>query len=151
MKKSITRMLIGSGVLLALALVGAGFRPPIKVKAESEKEGGCSLETLNGTYMFSAAGFITGTVSVPYVDSGRLIADGKGNAVVMDTANIAGRVFRNRVIPGTYTLDSSCSGHTTASDNSVETDFTLSTDGTRVRGVFTFPPSVVATVSGERQ
>jgi hypothetical protein len=150
MKKSIKRMLIGSAVLLALGLVGAGFRPPVKVKAESEK--GCSLETLNGSYQFSASGFILGGPSAaPYADSGIFIADGRGNGVVRDTANIAGHVARNRVIPGTYTLDSSCSGQLMASDHSVTTDFTLSKDGTRITGVFSFPPAVVVTVSGSRQ
>jgi hypothetical protein len=150
MKKSITRMLIGSGVLLALALAGVGLRPPIKVKADDEK--GCSLETLNGTYMFSATGFIMGGPSAaPYADAGLFTADGRGNGVVRDTANIAGHVSSNRVIPGTYTLDSSCTGRLTASDHSVATDFTLSKDGTRIKGVFSFPPAVVATVSGARQ
>ena len=143
-------MLIGSTVLLALGLVGAGFRPPVKVKAESEK--GCSLETLNGSYQFSAAGFITaGPLAGPYAEAGRFTADGRGNFVAMDTANIAGHVFRNRVIPATYTLDSSCTGHATANDHSLETDFTLSNDGTRLTAIFTFPPVLVATVSARRQ
>jgi hypothetical protein len=110
----------------------------------------CGLNTLNGVYMFQLGGSIQNSTGwMPYSDSGRFQADGKGNIMVLDSGNIAGSAFTGRTFPISYTLNEECLGTFTLATASMEVQVSL--DGKAINMVFTKPSSVAASGVGRLQ
>ena len=111
----------------------------------------CSVATLNGTYMFQLGGAINeGFVRFwPYWESGRLMADGKGNATVVDSGNIGGSSFSGRMFSMSYTLDGNCQG--TLNSAALTMDFQVSRDAGAITFAVTKPSSIIANGSGRIQ
>ncbi len=112
---------------------------------------GCSAATLNGVYMFQLQGSVQNGPSSygPFVDNGRLFADGQGNLTVIDAGSLNGSIFTDRTFPATYVLDQLCSGTFKWSGGAM--NVVVSKDGQRINMVFTFPSSVVAGGIGQLQ
>ena len=114
----------------------------------------CAPGTLNGTYMFTLGGSVQGSTGwAPYLESGTFQSDGQGNIAVLDSGNIAGRVFKGRTFPIVYTVNDDCTGTFTfgSSSNPSTMDVRVSPDGKTMNMVFTNPATVVANGSGRQQ
>jgi hypothetical protein len=79
-------------------------------------EGGCSLETLRGSYGFNLGGFFAldpkdpNSAFLPIVDAGRITFDGAGNFTGSDTGTANGQITDAFPIAGTYAVNSDCTG-----------------------------------------
>ncbi|SDY46523.1 hypothetical protein [Nitrosomonas sp. Nm33] len=75
-------------------------------------EAACTNKTLRGDYGSTCLGTVNnGAVNVALV--GKFSFDGNGTGSAVDTASIAGNIFRDRNITLTYNIESSCRGTAT--------------------------------------
>ena len=112
--------LIAVAVLIALraTLPGGTLR---KVHAQEEALQACSAATLNGTYGLTFSGFTTNgavpapiTAFIPIIGGGLVTFDGSGNLSASETVSLGGLILPVNV-PGTYTVNSDCTGSLTTS------------------------------------
>jgi hypothetical protein len=94
-------------VLLATTFLVLNVAPPAHAA-------GCSLASLKGSYGILRQGTLLTSVlglpaPAPWVEVGREQFDGAGAFVVTATLNIGGVVI-NATVPGTYTINSDCTG-----------------------------------------
>jgi hypothetical protein len=68
----------------------------------------CSNATLVGNYGFQVSG--VGQSGDPRASSGQFTADGKGNLTGTETAKVAGVVYTNVAVTGTYLIKPNCTG-----------------------------------------
>jgi hypothetical protein len=111
----------------------------------------CNLASLNGTYMFQLGGsFSEGFVGFwPYWESGTLTADGHGDVTVLDSGNIGGAPFSDRINPMSYTMNANCQG--TLTSPAMTMDFQVSKNGESITFAVTKPSGIVANGSGRIQ
>ncbi len=67
----------------------------------------CSQATLNGTYVTYGTGTVGGT---SYAAVGKVIYDGRGNGQATFSQSLAGAITQKATAPGTYTVNSDCTG-----------------------------------------
>lgn len=77
----------------------------------------CDVTAFSGPYTYAISGWvIVDGVSVPYADSGRIVANGAGGATGKSTFSSGGLVYR-RTLTGTYSITAGCTGVVNVSDN----------------------------------
>ncbi len=74
---------------------------------------GCDSTLFSGPFEYAISGF---TLTGPFADSGRIVADGRGGFTGISTFSAAGLIQR-RTFSGTYSLGSDCSGTATLVDS----------------------------------
>jgi hypothetical protein len=112
--------LIAVAVLIALPTYfpGGTLR---KVHAQDEASRACSANTLNGAYSLTFSGFTTNgavpapiTAFIPISGVGLVTFEGNGNLSASETVSLGGQILPVNV-PGTYTVNSDCTGSLTTS------------------------------------
>ena len=134
------RLLSGS-VVLAFMLTTA-------VQAQPQIGGGvCTNSTLSGIYYYLLSGdLLSGNQIYPYVELGKLVADGKGGVSGNSHASIGGSISAY-TLAGTYSVQSSCTGNMMLSVNSQPSGsltFQLISGGQGAIIAFSSPAGVVA-------
>jgi hypothetical protein len=108
--KAAKTVMIGVGTLLSLGLLTVG-------QARSWQQGGpttCSLATLKGLYMFAQSGYVTVSGNqVPQGVTGKAVFNGNGTFDSLATLSIGGNIIPDDAAPGTYTINSDCTGTVT--------------------------------------
>ena len=123
---------------LALAAVAFALAPQA-LKAANPL---CPLlnATKHGTYVVYGTGTIVGVG--PAVAVGEITYDGHGNTVATFTLNVNGHVQTNTDVPGTYTINSDCTG--TSLEAGAHYSFVVSPDGNTTTWMETDPGTVVS-------
>ena len=118
------RVAIGTLVVIAAltalrATFPGGTLP--KMHAQEETLQACSAATLNGRYGLTFSGFTTNgavpapiTAFIPIIGGGLVNFDGNGNLSASETVSLGGLILPVNV-PGTYTVNSDCTGSFTTS------------------------------------
>jgi hypothetical protein len=132
------------------ALVGHGL---LTVEpADSGQQGDppkCSLATLNGLYMFSQSGYTTSNGGlVPEGVTGKDIFHGNGKFDSLATISIGGDIIPGDAAPGTYTINSDCTGTVTVIMTppvpDVHLDIFVAPDGSEFFTIQTDPGNVLS-------
>jgi hypothetical protein len=131
--------------IVALASVG----PLVEQGHAGESEGGCTLATLRGLYMFAQSGYVTISRSlVPQGVTGKAVFYGNGKFDSLATLSIGGTIIPDDAAPGTYTLNSDCRGTVTvlmkAPTPDVHLDIFVAPDGDKFFGIQTDPGNVLS-------
>jgi hypothetical protein len=131
--------------IVALASVG----PLVEQGYAGQSEGGCSLATLRGLYMFAQSGYVTISGSlVPQGVTGKAIFYGNGKFDSLATISIGGTIIPDDAAPGTYKLNSDCTGTVTvlmtAPTPDVHLDIFVAPDGDKFFTIQTDPGSVLS-------
>ncbi len=103
--------------LLSVTLSLAFFLP-VGVQAQPKIGGGvCTNATLSGVYYYLLSGdLLSGNFVFPYVELGKLVADGQGSVSGNSHASIGGSISPY-TLAGTYAVQSSCTGSIALSVN----------------------------------
>jgi hypothetical protein len=122
----------------ALAVVAFAFTP----QALKATDALCPLlnATKNGTFVVYGTGTIVGVG--PAVAVGEIAYDGHGNTLATFTLNINGSVQTNTDVPGTYTINSDCTG--TTLEAGAHYSFVVSPDGNTTTWLETDPGTVLS-------
>ena len=120
-------------------------------QAYSSDQGGptsCSNATLKGIYMFANSGFQSVSPSlVPLGVTGKDVFYGNGKFDSLATLSIGGTIVPNVAAPGTYTVNSDCTGtaiiHMTAAPD-VRLDLFVAPDGDQIFEIETDPGTVLS-------
>jgi hypothetical protein len=122
----------------ALAAVAFALAPQALKAADSP----CPLlnATKHGTYVVYGTGTIVGVG--PAVAVGEITYDGHGNTLATFTLNVNGNVQTNTNVPGTYTINSDCTG--TSFEAGAQYSFVVSPDGHTTTWMETDPGTVVS-------
>jgi hypothetical protein len=136
---------IGIGALASLGLFTAR-------QAHSWEQGGptsCSKATLKGLYMFAQSGYVTINGSlVPQGVTGKAIFQGNGTFTSLATISIGGSIIPDDAAPGTYTVNSDCTGAVTvlmqAPTPDVHLDIFVAPDGNEFFTIQTDPGNVLS-------
>ena len=122
----------------ALAAVAFFFAPQTLKATDSL----CPLlnATKHGTYVVYGTGTIVGVG--PAVAVGEITYDGHGNTVATFTLNVNGNVQTNTNVPGTYTINSDCTG--TSVETGAHYSFVVAPDGNTTTWMETDPGTVVS-------
>jgi hypothetical protein len=131
--------------IVALASVG----PLVEQGYAGESGGGCTLATLRGLYMFAQSGYVTISGSlVPQGVTGKAVFYGNGKFDSLATLSIGGTIIPDDAAPGTYTLNSDCTGTVTvlmtAPTPDVHLDIFVAPDGDKFFGIQTDPGNVLS-------
>ena len=111
----------------ALWVIGIGMLAsvgPLAVEQANagENEGRCTLATLRGLYMFAQSGYTTVNGSlVPEGVTGKAAFHGSGTFDSLATISIGGTIMPDDAAPGTYTVNSDCTGTVTVFDEGADT------------------------------
>jgi hypothetical protein len=114
-----------------------------------ESQGGCTLATLRGLYMFAQSGYVTiGGSLVPQGVTGKAVFYGNGKFDSLATISIGGTIIPDDAAPGTYTLNSDCTGTVTvlmkAPTPDVHLDIFVAPDGDKFFTIQTDPGNVLS-------
>ena len=105
------RSLLGTLILASLLTTAVQAQPQIG-------GGVCTNSTLNGIYYYLLSGdLLSGNQAYPYVELGKLVADGQGGVSGSSHASVGGSISAY-TLAGTYSVQSSCTGSMTLSVNS---------------------------------
>jgi hypothetical protein len=131
--------------IVALASVG----PLVEQGYAGESVGGCTLATLRGLYMFAQSGYVTISGSlVPQGVTGKAVFYGNGKFDSLATISIGGTIIPDDAAPGTYTLNSDCTGTVTvlmkAPTPNVHLDIFVAPDGDKFFTIQTDPGNVLS-------
>jgi hypothetical protein len=131
--------------IVALASVG----PLMEQGYAGESERGCTLATLKGLYMFAQSGYVTISGSlVPQGVTGKAVFYGNGKFDSLAILSIGGTIIPDDAAPGTYTLNSDCTGTVTvlmkAPTPDVHLDIFVAPDGDKFFGIQTDPGNVLS-------
>jgi hypothetical protein len=131
--------------IVALASVG----PLVEQGYAGESAGGCTLATLRGLYMFAQSGYVTISGSlVPQGVTGKAVFYGNGKFDSLATISIGGTIIPDDAAPGTYTLNSDCTGTVTvlmkAPTPDVHLDIFVAPDGDKFFTIQTDPGNVLS-------
>jgi hypothetical protein len=96
--------------------------------------------TKHGTYVVYGTGTVVGVG--PAVAVGEITYDGHGNTQATFTLNVNGNVKTNTGVPGTYTINSDCTG--TSLEAGAHYSFVVSPDGNTTTWMETDPGAVVS-------
>lgn len=121
----------------ALAAVALAFAPQVKATDSL-----CPLlnATKHGTYVVYGTGTIVGVG--PAVAVGEITYDGRGNTMATFSLNVNGNVQTNTDVPGTYTINSDCTG--TSVEAGAHYSFVVSPQGNTTTWMETDPGTVVS-------
>jgi hypothetical protein len=150
MRNMKTKVVLGTLVAVAAVIgLGATFHGGTlpKVHAQEVDLQGCSAATLNGRYGLTFRGLFTrGAVPAainnftPVAGGGLVTFDGNGNLSVAETVSVGGLV--NPVnVPGTYTVNSDCTG--TFTNSHAHLNLVIVRNGREILAVNTDPGNVV--------
>jgi hypothetical protein len=135
---------IGIGVLASLGLLSA------QQAHSSEQDGptSCSNATLRGLYMYSNSGYQSVSPSlVPLAVTGKNIFYGNGKFDSLATLSIGGTIIADDAAPGTYTVNSDCTGtaivHMTPPTPDVHLQWFVAPDGDLIFSTETDPGTVL--------
>jgi hypothetical protein len=131
--------------IVALASVG----PLVEQGYAGKSEGGCTLATLAGLYIFAQSGYVTISGSlVPQGVTGKAVFYGNGKFDSLATLSIGGTIIPDDAAPGTYTLNSDCTGTVTvlmtAPTPDVHLDIFVAPDGDKFFTIQTDPGNVLS-------
>jgi hypothetical protein len=131
-------------VCTAMVLGGCGL-----ARAD-ERNDGCSMRTLKGTYVFSASGFnIVAGVAQPKAIVEVIRFNGDGTlSVPAATLSANGAIIRSLPSLGTYTVEDDCTG--TVTFNGPTFDAFIARDGARVSMIQTNPGTVFQGTASRR-
>jgi hypothetical protein len=132
------------GVLASLGLLSAQ-------QARSWEQGSqtsCSNATLTGLYMYSNSGYQAVNPSLlPLAVTGKNIFYGNGKFDSLATLSIGGTIIPNDAAPGTYTVNSDCTGtaivHMTPPTPDVHLQWFVAPDGDLIFSTETDPGTVL--------
>jgi hypothetical protein len=135
---------IGVGVLASAGLLTAQ-------QAHSWDQSGptsCSNATLKGLYMYANSGYQSVNPSlVPLAVTGKNIFYGNGKFDSLATLSIGGIIIPNDAAPGTYTINSDCTGtaivHMTPPTPDVHLQWFVAPDGDQIFSTETDPGTVL--------
>lgn len=96
--------------------------------------------TKHGTYVVYGTGTIVGVGAAVAV--GEITYDGHGNTLATFTLNVNGNVQTNTDVPGTYSINSDCTG--TSLEAGAHYSFVVSPDGNTTTWMETDPGTVVS-------
>jgi hypothetical protein len=138
-------VMLGVGAFLSLGLLTAE-------QAHSWQQGGpttCSLTTLKGLYMFAQSGYATISGSlVPQGVTGKAVFNGNGTFNSLATISFGGTIVPDDAAPGTYTLNSDCTGTVTvlmtAPTPDVHLDIFVAPEGDEIFTIQTDPGNVLS-------
>lgn len=106
-----------AAALIALLVRFPGVTLPsvhAQVQAQDADREGCSLETLRGAYGLTFHGFAAANNAfIPVVGGGLVMFDGDGNHSISETVSLGGQIVPLK-LPGTYRVNSDCTGYLTA-------------------------------------
>jgi hypothetical protein len=150
MRNMKTKVVLATLVAVA-AMAGLGVTFPggtlPKVHAQEEAQG-CSAATLKGTYVLTFSGFFTrgpvpGAINAftPVAGGGLVTFDGNGNLSASETVSIGGLITPVNV-PGTYTVNSDCTGTFITTPNA-QLNLVILRNGKEVQAVNTVPGNVI--------
>ncbi len=138
----------------ALWVIGIGMLAsvgPLAVEQANagENEGRCTLATLRGLYMFAQSGYTTVNGSlVPEGVTGKAAFHGNGTFDSLATISIGGTIMPDDAAPGTYTVNSDCTGTVTvlmkAPTPDVHLDIFVAPDGNKFFTIQTDPGNVLS-------
>ena len=125
-----------------VAIGGAQLAGTNRGGSGSGQEAGCTVQTLRGSYVFSASGFnIVGGVQQPKAIVEVIAFNGDGTLdVPAATVSLNGVIIRSLHSVGTYTVEDNCSG--TVTFNGPTYDIFLSKDGDDISMIQTNPNTV---------
>lgn len=119
MKKILTPLFtaVTLAALLVLAPAGKNSVPVLPVVHAQDENSGCSLASLNGSYVLDRQGtLVTSVLGLPSPAPWGEIAvehfDGAGAFSGKATVNVGGAIL-NGTVTGTYTINSDCTGSKT--------------------------------------
>jgi hypothetical protein len=119
-----------------------------KVHAQEEELQACTAATLNGTYALTFSGFSTrGPVPAainnftPVAGGGLVTFDGNGNLSASETVSVGGLISPVNV-PGTYTVNSDCTGTFITTPNA-HLNLVILRNGREIQAVNTVPGNVI--------
>lgn len=120
-----------ASALVAGLLFRGGNAGLVRSVQAKEKEEGCTLETLQGEYLFTGGAQANinqrDNPTYPRVFAGVVTFDGAGNISGLETRSRGGQINRRITFAGTYTLDSDCTG--TVAGDSTNWDMFVNRDG----------------------
>jgi len=145
--KVVLATLVAVAAMIGLGVTFAGGTLP-KVHAQEEELQACSAATLNGTYALKFSGFFTrGPVPAainnftPIAGVGLVTFDGNGNLSAWETVSVGGLITPVNV-PGTYTVNSDCTGTFITTPNA-HLNLVILRNGREIQAVNTVPGSVI--------
>ena len=146
-----TRVVLGTLVAAAAAIgLGATFTEGTLPKVHDQEEflHACSAATLNGTYALTFSGFTTRAPVpaainnfTPVAGGGLVTFDGHGNISAAETVSIGGLITPVNV-PGTYTVNSDCTGTFITTPNA-QLNLVILRNGKEIQAVNTVPGNVI--------
>src|SRR5215469_15870723 len=112
-------------------------------------DSGCSNATLRGLYLFAQSGYTTVNASlVPESVTGKDIIYGNGKLDSLATISVGGTIIPGDAAPGTYTVNSDCTGtltiHMTPPVTDVHLDIFVTPDGSEYFTIQTDPGNVLS-------
>jgi len=146
--KVVLATLVGVAAVIGLGATFTGGTLP-KVHADEEEFlHACSARTLNGTYALTFSGFSTrGPVPAainnftPVAGGGLVTFDGNGNVSASETVSVGGLISPVNV-PGTYTVNSDCTGTFITTPNA-QLNLVILRNGREIQAVNTVPGNVI--------
>src|ERR1700704_6876730 len=146
---------IALGTLVAVAALIAvratfpgGTLPKVHAQEDARERKGCSVDTLEGRYGLTFSGLLKrGAVPAPItaytpVSGGGLVTfDGDGNLSASETVSVGGQIVPVNV-PGTYTVNSDCTGTFITTPNA-HLNLVILRNGREIQAVNTVPGSVI--------
>ncbi len=134
---------------LRLGILGPAFSMAmVALQAQPQIGGGvCANSTLNGIYYYLLSGdLLSGSQVYPYVELGKLIADGQGGLSGNSHTSVGGSIAAH-TLTGTYSVQSACAGTMTLSVDSQPSGsltFQIVNGGQGAIVAFSMPTGVVA-------
>ena len=145
--KVVLATLVALAAMICLWVTFPGGTLP-KVHAQEEALQACSAATLNGTYALKFSGFFTrGPVPAainnftPVAGVGLVTFDGNGNLSASETVSVGGLITPVNV-PGTYTVNSDCTGTFITTPNA-HLNLVILRNGREIQAVNTVPGNVI--------
>jgi hypothetical protein len=145
--KVVLATLVAVAAMIGLGVTFLGGTLP-KVHAQEEDLQACSAATLNGTYALTFSGFFTrGPVPAainnftPIAGAGLVTFDGNGNLSASETVSVGGLITPVNV-PGTYTVNSDCTGTFITTPNA-HLNLVILRNGREIQAVNTVPGAVI--------